>query len=268
VTAGPGTPPSFEAPTAPTLRCPSCGAPVPEADRSCAHCGSLLATRRCANCFTLNPHDARKCTRCGADLPSETLSTSAAGKPCPDCRVPLVARTTGVLGYAECARCGGLFLSNEVFETVVEGAEARAAARAVEADWAQEVRVPARFHYRKCPQCGELMMRRNYGGGSGVILDVCGKHGVFLDRGELTGIVDFLEKGGWERLKKRERERLEEEVSALEAKKHAASLSGSGFLDTGNSLGSLVKGGDSAAELPDLADLIRWIGSLLSKPLR
>ena len=69
------------------------------------------------------------------------------------------------------------------------------------------------------------MTRRNYGGGSGVILDVCRKHGVFLDRGELTGVVDFLEKGGWERLKKRERERLEEEVAALEAKKHAASPS-------------------------------------------
>lgn len=259
---------AFDAPTAATLRCPSCGAPVPEADRSCAHCGSLLATRRCARCFTLNPREGLKCTRCGADLPSETLSATAAGRPCPDCRVPLVARTTGVLGYAECSRCGGLFLGREVFEKVVEGAEVRAAARAVEADVAAEVRVPVQFHYRKCPECGDLMMRRNYGGGSGVILDVCGKDGVFLDRGELTGIVDFLEKGGWERLRRRERERLKEEVAALEAKKRAASVSGLGLSDAGDSMGPLLKGGGSIADLPYLADLVRWIGSLLSKPFR
>jgi Zn-finger nucleic acid-binding protein len=63
------------------------------------------------------------------------------------------------------------------------------------------------------------MNRSNYGGGSGVIVDVCGPHGVFLDRGELTKIVDFLEKGGWERVKKREKQRMEEEISALESRK-------------------------------------------------
>ena len=66
------------------------------------------------------------------------------------------------------------------------------------------------------------MNRSNYGGGSGVIVDVCGPHGVFLDRGELTKIVDFLEKGGWERVKKREKQRMEEEISALESRKWGA----------------------------------------------
>lgn len=215
----------FDAPTAPTLRCPSCGAPVPDADRSCAHCGSLLATRRCVGCFTLNPRDARKCTRCGADLPSEALSVSAAGKPCPDCRVPLVGRKTGVLGYAECARCGSLFLSNEVFERVVQGADARSTARAVEGETPPEAgKIPARFHYRKCPSCAGLMSRRNYGAGSGVILDVCRKDGIFLDRGELTAVVDFLESGGFEKVRRREREKLREEVAALESRRRSADL--------------------------------------------
>ncbi len=214
---------SFDPPTAPTLRCPSCGAPVPEVDRSCPFCGSLLATRRCAACFTLNPRDAEKCSRCGADLPREVLSISAAGKPCPDCRVPLVARTTGVLAYAECARCGGLFLSNEVFERVVEGADARATARAVEGEQPLEAeKSPARFHYRKCPSCAGLMTRRNYGAASGVILDVCRKDGVFLDRGELTAVVEFLESGGFEKMRMREREDLREEVAALESRRRSA----------------------------------------------
>lgn len=245
----------FDAPTAPTLRCPSCGAPVPDADRSCAHCGSLLATRRCAACFTLNPRDAEKCSRCGADLPAEELSVSAAGKPCPECRVPLVGRRTGVYSYTECARCGGLFLSNDVFERVAGAADARAIARAVEGDEPPKPESPpVRFHYRPCPGCGTLMTRRNYGAGSGVILDLCRTHGVFLDRGELTAVVEFLESGGWDRIRKRERERLSEEVSALESRKHA--------LSTGTF--PIEAPGESGL----LADLLGWLGSVLGRFLR
>ncbi|HQR44515.1 MAG TPA: zinc ribbon domain-containing protein [Thermoanaerobaculia bacterium] len=239
----------------PALRCPSCGAPVTEADRSCGHCLSLLATRRCADCFTLNPRDAEKCSRCGADLPSESLSVSAAGKLCPECRVPLVGRKTGVLGYAECARCGGLFLSNEVFDRVVEGADARATTRALDGEAPPgPEKLPKRFHYRKCPFCPGLMTRRNYGAGSGVILDLCGKHGVFLDRGELTAIVDFLENGGRDRTMRREREKLREEVSALESRKRAVSSPAG------------VPG--RITEVGALADLLRWLGSVLPDRLR
>ncbi len=246
---------AFDLPTTPTVRCPSCGAPAEEADRACAFCGSLLATRRCAVCFTLNPRDAAKCSRCGADLPSEALSVSAAGKLCPDCRVPLVGRKTGVLAYAECSRCGGLFVSNEVFGKVVEGADARATARAVEGEDPPEVEtLPKRFHYRKCPFCEGLMARRNYGAASGVILDVCGKDGVFLDRGELTAVVEFLEGGGWEKVKKRERERLSEEISSLESRKHA--------LSTGTfPIAAPEEGGM-------LAGLLGWLGSVLGRRIR
>ena len=236
----------------PTLRCPSCGAPAEERERSCAHCRSLLSTRRCVGCFTLNPREASRCGRCGAELPHEELSVSAAGQPCPECRVPLVARKTGVVGYTECARCGGLFLSREAFESVTRGAEGRAAARTIEGSAAPDPeKVPSRFRYRKCPSCGQLMNRTNYGSGSGIIVDVCRAHGVFLDRGELTAVVAFLEGGGWERVKKRERERLTEEVVALEAKKHAASL--------GGGLGPPETGGAS------LVDLISWLGSVLGR---
>ena len=237
---------------APTLRCPSCGAPAAESDRACGHCESLLSTRRCARCFTLNPRQDLKCGRCGAELPREELSASASGQPCPECGVPLVARKTGVVGYAECARCGGLFLSREAFEAVTHGAEARASVLAVDGDRAPEPqKVPARFRYRKCPVCRGLMNRTNYGSGSGVILDVCRTHGIFLDRGELTAVVAFLEDGGWERVRKRERERLREEVSSLEAKKHAASLGGSPMpAEPGEGF---------------LIDLLGWLGSFFGR---
>ena len=204
----------FDAPEARALRCPSCGGAVLEGDRACAHCGSLLSTRRCAVCFALSPRDAERCVRCGALLPAEKLKPAKGS--CPDCRQPLVARTAGVVGYSECARCGGLFLGQEAFAAVTKDADTRVKARAFDALPLTAAKPEPGFHYRSCPVCHKLMNRSNYGRGSGVIVDVCGPHGVFFDRGELTKIVDFIEKGGWDQVRKRERTRMIEQVSALE----------------------------------------------------
>ena len=205
----------FDAPEAPVLRCPSCGAAATEGDRACGHCGSLLATRRCTTCFALSPRDAERCVRCGALLPAEALRAAAGS--CPDCRQALVSRLAGVVVFSECACCGGLFLGQEAVDAVAKDAGTRERVRAFDAT-PRGAPEPG-FHYRPCPVCRKLMNRSNYGGGSGVIVDVCGPHGVFLDRGEPTKIVDFIEKGGWDRLKKREKQRMEEEVSALESRK-------------------------------------------------
>jgi Zn-finger nucleic acid-binding protein len=231
----------FDAPEAPALRCPSCGAAATEGDRACGHCGSLLATRRCTTCFALSPRDAERCVRCGALLPAEVLQAAVGS--CPDCRQALVSRLAGVVGFSECARCGGLFLGQEAFDAVTKDAVTRERARAFDAT-PRGAPEPG-FHYRPCPVCRKLMNRSNYGGGSGVIVDVCGPHGVFLDRGELTKIVDFLEKGGWDRVKKRERQRMEEEVSALESRKRGtldlASSAGGGLPRVIGFLGSILR---------------------------
>ncbi len=209
----------FDAPEAPALRCPSCGAAAREGDRACAHCGSLLSTRRCAACFALSPRDADRCVKCGALLPEEAFEP--AGGSCPDCRTSLVSRRAGVAGFSECPRCGGMFLTRASFDAVVSDAATREKALAL--DEAPAAAAPGtKFHYRKCPVCGQLMNRVNFGGGSGVITDVCKPHGAFLDRGELTRIVDFVEKGGWERVKKREILRMQEDLAALESRKRAA----------------------------------------------
>jgi Zn-finger nucleic acid-binding protein len=216
--------PLFDAPEAPALRCPSCGAPASESDRACGHCGSLLSTRRCATCFALSPRDAERCVRCGALLPADGLKPASGS--CPDCRQALVSRAAGVVGFSECARCGGLFLGRDAFEAVAKDAATRERARAFDEIPTKGATPEPRFHYRPCPVCRKLMNRSNYGGGSGVIIDVCGPDGVFFDRGELTRIVDFLEKGGWDRVKKREKQRMEEEISALESRKRGAAEQG------------------------------------------
>ena len=43
-----------------------------------------------------------------------------------------------------------------------------------------------------CPDCGKEMRRIAYCGDSKVIIDTCSGHGVWLDDGELSGIVAYV----------------------------------------------------------------------------
>jgi Zn-finger nucleic acid-binding protein/ribosomal protein L40E len=187
--------------------------------QSCPHCRGHLATRRCLRCFVLNPGQAERCSRCGTLLPKEELAAPPPGR-CPDCRLDLVARAFGAVGYAECPRCGGLQLGQAAFDAATRDADTRATVRLEKPAVIHEKGSPLPpVKYRRCPSCGELMNRLNYAGGSGVIVDRCRDHGVWFDRGELTAIVDFLESGGWDRVRERERRRLKEEVASLESRK-------------------------------------------------
>jgi Zn-finger nucleic acid-binding protein len=180
--------------------------------------------------------------KCGALLPAPAFVAEGAGR-CPDCRLDLVAHAFGAVGYSECPRCAGLFLRREAFEAVTKDADTRAKVRLAEpAATAPPDAAPATarggapgrgasgtfpaVRYRPCPACAKLMNRSNYGGGSGVVLDACRDHGLWFDKGELAAIVDFLEKGGWDRIRAREREKLAEEVRSLENRRASSQATG------------------------------------------
>src|SRR3989304_1414742 len=64
------------------------------------------------------------------------------------------------------------------------------------------------IEYIPCVRCGKLMNRKNFAKISGVILDECGKHGVWLDAGELEKIRHFIMGGGLEKAQDIEAEKL------------------------------------------------------------
>jgi Zn-finger nucleic acid-binding protein len=70
---------------------------------------------------------------------------------------------------------------------------------------------PEPVHYLPCPVCRSFMSRKNYATSSGVIIDLCAAHGVWLDASELHTILSFIRAGGLERSRQRETERLHEE---------------------------------------------------------
>ncbi len=50
--------------------------------------------------------------------------------------------------------------------------------------------------YRRCPMCRETMGHVNFGGRSGVILDRCGTHGIWLEGSQLRRLTEWWRAGG------------------------------------------------------------------------
>lgn len=129
------------------------------------------------------------------DHPFRSGGTGAGGR-CPRCSGDyLVGISQHGTTADQCRKCGGLWFPETSFRTAV-----------TDLDVQQQVLsepsgpLPANWEvtYVQCPQCRSIMLRRNFrdttraGRPSGIIVDVCGEHGVWLDRGEFEAIVRYL----------------------------------------------------------------------------
>ena len=56
--------------------------------------------------------------------------------------------------------------------------------------------LPEAVRYKACPVCATILLRRNYGNVSGVIVDVCGDHGTWVDEQAFAALADFVCRGG------------------------------------------------------------------------
>jgi Zn-finger nucleic acid-binding protein len=235
-----------------TLNCYSCGAAVTSDAPNCGHCGARLASISCPSCFGMMFQGAKFCPHCGS--PAVQWQSEATNRQCPSCRVPMLHGTLRYIPLHECGKCYGLWLGTAAFEQICRHAEQQAAALGS----AQPVGGPAALgpvRYVPCPQCNELMHRLNFARCSGVIVDVCRKHGTWFDSNELHRIVQFIRAGGLDRCRDREKAELAEERRRLQTARINAEpvpiYSGSAHAE--GDLLSLVVGASG-----DL--LVNWLG--------
>ncbi len=201
------------------LRCSNCGGNVSQAERACAYCGAEVTLEEkglsslCPRCYARLAERAHFCMECGIPIQPQALLALSEGTACPRCSAGLQRRELTGAEAIECRSCGGLWLSQNHFEKLCETAESQEQA-------ARELRLrPAPEHageahpprYLPCVACGELMHRRNYATSSGVVIDVCKRHGVWLDHAEMEKVLAFVRGGGLDRSRQREIERLREE---------------------------------------------------------
>jgi Zn-finger nucleic acid-binding protein len=187
------------------LHCSGCGGPLEGTEETCRWCGAKLsdadrgATTLCPKCFARLPDDARHCQACGVAIAPQALTPLPADKVCPRCRGELQIRSLGVADVIECSACGSLWLGVQVFEAVCRDAERRLDTFLL-AKGEPPAAVPnSNQRYIPCLTCGQLMNRRSFRRGqraSGVVVDHCRDHGVWLDRDELERIASFLRTQG------------------------------------------------------------------------
>lgn len=164
--------------------CKNCGAALPPDSFVCSYCQTRQETDlNSIHRYTVEvPHSDRKCPRC--NKPLQTIDIKLEGKflieRCPDCK--------------------GLFFDPGELEAVLE----KSVSHVYEIDYTRlDELVNARrsrdypVTYIKCPVCQKLMNRINYGLLSGVIIDKCSAHGIWLDGGELRQLLEWTKSGGF-----------------------------------------------------------------------
>jgi Zn-finger nucleic acid-binding protein len=202
------------------LACPHCGAGVSPNATTCEYCAAELLLKSCPRCLSRVFHGYKHCPGCGAELDVAATGTELKEMPCPRCEKPLRARMVGDIVIDECGQCAGLFLDQIAIKRVVtDRAQSRADALLGALPRAETAVLPkpGERMYVKCPSCRNLMNRKLFAAGAGVIVDVCRSHGTFFDAGELPQIIEFVMQGGLEAASKKELERQRRAIESERA---------------------------------------------------
>jgi Zn-finger nucleic acid-binding protein len=213
-----------------TLNCPNCGAASSTDAPACQFCGSRLATVACPSCFAVMFIGSKHCQRCGAAAAVPEIR-DAKDRKCPRCRSDMVLATIGSTAVLECEQCLGLWLDVPSFEKICADREQQSAVLGVALHAPTSAALETnKVNYVPCPECSQLMNRMNFARCSGVIVDICKKHGTWFDRDELSRIVEFIHGGGLNTARAKEkieiaelRERLRQERLAAD-RHHSATL--------------------------------------------
>ena len=163
--------------------CTNCAAPLPPGSIRCEYCGSRNdIDLKGINYYTTNePESERICPRCNIRL--RTIDLKLEGK-------FLVER---------CDQCLGLFFDTGELEALLQATVTNVFAidrSRLDAAVAAKLGDDYGVTYIKCPVCAKVMNRVNFGVRSGVIVDRCKAHGVWLDGGELRRLSEWMKAGG------------------------------------------------------------------------
>lgn len=184
------------------VRCASCGAPREEQATACRFCTADFTIHEtdlhtvCPICLARISDRARYCHHCGTSLTAESLAGDRTEHTCPACQngQRLTSRQFGKehVSVLECTRCAGMWVGIETLHVLVDHAARNPGPVPEKGAWEPE----RQRGYRPCAICGQLMSRRNFAGKSGVIVDLCGTHGIWFDAHELSRLLSWIRGGG------------------------------------------------------------------------
>lgn len=222
----------------------------------------------CINCSAPLPPDSSICDYCGTrneiDLKglNYTVNDPQTDRRCPRCKIPLktIEIDTGTKFLVEqCEDCFGLFFDIGELESIFKAAtdhvyqiNRKRLQGLIDSNPSRQYSVT----YVPCPVCGSLMNRINYGRRSGVMVDICSTHGVWLDGGELRQLMEWVKAGG----------QLLTEQHKIQAQKEEKRRKDQAIYTRMNP-GSFASSSSSVPPVLDLVDIvdsiIRHVGNLI-----
>jgi Zn-finger nucleic acid-binding protein len=223
--------------------CSNCSAPLPPNSIICEYCGSRNdVDLKGINYYTTNETESERiCPRCNIALRTIDL------------------KIDGRFLIERCDECLGLFFDPGELEALLEATVSNVFT--INRSQLDNINAAMRSNdygvsYIKCPVCSKLMNRVNFGTKSGVIVDRCKDHGVWLDGGELRHLFEWMKAGG--KLLQQERQeqlkKMEEQEEERERRKNQTYSASGGLYpdDSGFSLfGSTLRNSD-----PDLFEMV------------
>jgi len=114
---------------------------------------------------------------------------------CPRCNDSMRTVTVGQVELDTCDSCEGVWFDREELRAVLDMDKSSMyrslISRAMDTS-VDRIETPGRSEM-KCPRCGSDLIRYNYQGYSGILLDGCDRQcGIWLDDGELRKLFDYM----------------------------------------------------------------------------
>ena len=162
--------------------CSSCAAPLPPSSVNCVYCGAR------------NKVDFVYLGNVAEGGVSQRVSP-ASGKPMQLVRIETDGETVEV---DQCPETGGMWFDHGELEYLLTH-QIRTVLHVDQELLAEIKKDRSQLHtrgYLPCPDCGDFMPTKQFRQGSGVVVDWCRLHGLWLDGGELSHLIEWARAGG------------------------------------------------------------------------
>jgi Zn-finger nucleic acid-binding protein len=227
--------------------CKNCSAPMPPNSIICDYCSTRNDTDlKGIHKYTVHePETERICPRCNISL--RTLDLKIDGK-------FLIER---------CQDCLGMFFDMGELEALIKASVSNV--YNIDRHKITQLNKTLRNNdypttYIKCPVCSQIMNRVNFGARSGVIIDRCQEHGLWLDGGELRHLLEWVKAGG-QLLSSQKNQQRKKDAARLEQKQKRKSSIQSSYNGTSfDNYGQTLKSQDLDI-FSIVSKVARWLAS-------
>lgn len=172
-----------------------------------------MKSSQCQQCQHVVKGVMRICPMCGGGMKGDNTQQNEQ-RQCPRCQTNLDIHHYNSFELDNCNTCNGLWIEPQEFNILTSEFDVFRDANS-NPDY-QKPSMPKSEGYLPCACCNKLMTRQNFKAISGVIIDMCINCGIWLDKGELQHIRDFIASGGLNKANERKLFQHDQQINALD----------------------------------------------------